>query len=109
LIVISDFFDDPAAIFSSLSQYLHRGFRIYLFHVISPEELELEDRGLVTFVDMETSARVTAHMDTLRGAYRGAIRDHISRLRELAVRKQIDYGLARTDTHYFNLFDRLAR
>ncbi len=109
LIVISDFFDDPGAIFSALSPYIHRGFRIHLFHVLAPEEIQLEDRGLVTFVDMETSRRVVAHTDNLRKAYDKTIQAHINNLRELAVRRKVDYTVARTDSHYFNLFDRLMK
>jgi uncharacterized protein (DUF58 family) len=109
LIIISDFFDDPAAIFSSLSPYLHRGFKIHLFHVLTPEEMDLEDRGLVTFLDMETGQRVIAHTDNLRKRYREAIQGHIAALRELAVRRNVAYDVARTDTHYFRLFERLAR
>lgn len=109
LIVVSDFFDDAAAIFSALSPYLHRGFSIHLFHILAPEEMEMEDRGLVTFVDMETQQRQVAHTGTIRALYRDAMRGHISRLRELAVRRNVDYGVARTDTHYFSLFDRLTR
>lgn len=109
LVVISDFFDDVPAIFAALSPYLHRGFRIHLFHVLTPPELDLPERGLTTFLDLETSRRVIAHPDTIRRQYRDAIRDHIAGLRELAVRRNIDYGVARTDTHYFGLFDRLCR
>jgi uncharacterized protein (DUF58 family) len=109
LVVISDFFDDPAAIFSALSPYLHRGFKVHLFHILAPEEFDLGDRGLVMFEDMETSERVTGHTEDLRKAYREAIRRHIANIRELAVRRNVNYCVARTDTHYFNLFDRLVR
>ena len=108
LIVISDFFDDPGAIFRALSPYLHRGFRVHLFHVLAPEEIELEDRGLTTFVDSESGDRIVAHTGAIRTSYREAIQAHIRNLRELAVRKQVDYAPARTDTHFFNLFDRLV-
>lgn len=108
LIVISDFFDDPAAVFSSLSPYLHRGFKIHLFHILTPEEMELADKGLTAFVDMETGKKVIAHTETLRKAYRQAITQHITGLRELAARRNITYMTARTDTHYFNLFDVLT-
>lgn len=108
LVVISDFFDDAAAIFAALNPYLHRGFRIHLFHILAPEELDLVDRGLLTFVDLETGHRVIAHTDNLRTGYRQAIQDHIAALRALAVRRNVDYVTATTDTHYFNLFDRLT-
>jgi uncharacterized protein (DUF58 family) len=109
LIVISDFFDDPAEIFSALSPYLHRGFRIHLFHILAPEEMDLENKGLITFLDLETDQRVIAHTDNLRTHYRKAIRDHINALRELAVRRSVDYEVARTDTHYFKLFEKLTQ
>jgi uncharacterized protein (DUF58 family) len=109
LIVISDFFDDPAAIFAALNPYLHRGFKVHLFHILSPGELELDDRGLTQFEDMETNGRVIAHTDDIREPYSKAMQEHMDALRELSVRRNVDYVLARTDTHYFNLFDSLAR
>lgn len=108
LIVISDFFDDAASIFAALSPYLHRGFRVHLFHVLTPEEVELEERGLVTFVDMENGERLAAHTADLREEYRLAMQRHTESLRKLAARRGVDYVLARTDTHYFNLFEHLT-
>lgn len=109
IIIISDFFDDPAAIFHSLSPYLHRGFRIHLVHVLSPQEIDLDQRGLAAFVDSETNSRIIAHTGGIRLAYRKEIEGHIRGLRQLATRKRIDYAVARTDTNYLNLFDRFAR
>jgi uncharacterized protein (DUF58 family) len=109
VVVISDFLDDPAAIFAALAPYLHRGFRVHLFHILAPEELDLESRGLTTFVDMETQQRVIAHTEALRRDYRDAMAGHINGLRALAVRRSVDYVMTRTDTHYFELFDHLAQ
>lgn len=109
LIVISDFFDDPAAVFSALSPYLHRGIRVFLFHVLAPQELDLDDRGLATFLDMETGRRVIAHTSNIRHHYSRAIQDHVTGLRQLAVRRRVEYVMARTDTHYFKLFERLTQ
>ena len=109
LVVISDFFDDAPAIFSALSPYIHRGFRIHLFHIMTPEELDLEKNGLVTFRDMESGERVPAHSGNLREEYRKVMLRHIEALRTLAVRRRIDYVTARTDSHFFNLFDRFSQ
>jgi uncharacterized protein (DUF58 family) len=109
LIVISDFFDDPASVFSALSPYLHRGIKVHLIHVLAPEEMDLDDRGLVTFDDLETGTKVVAHTDNIRKLYKQAIHEHITRIRQLAVRRNVEYMLARTDTHYFKLFDKLAK
>jgi len=109
LVVVSDFFDDPSEIFTALNPYLHRGFKIHLFHVLHPREFDLAERGLTMFEDMESSERVIAHTEDLREAYSKAMEEHIANLRQLAVRRQVGYSLARTDTHYFNLFDQLVR
>lgn len=109
LIVISDFFDDAADIYRALSPYLHRGFRIHLFQILTPEELDLGARGLRTFVDLETKRRVVAHTENLRRPYREAMQAHIDNLRALAFRRGVDHAVARTDEHHFNLFDRLAK
>ncbi len=109
LIVVSDFFDDPASIFTALGPYLHRGFKVYLFHVLTPGELELDDKGLVAFQDLETGQRVTAHTDDVRAGYREAMGRHIDALRDLATRRSVDYTVARTDTHFYRLFERLAK
>jgi uncharacterized protein (DUF58 family) len=109
LIVVSDFFDSPAEVFAALSPYLHRGIRVFLFHVLTPEEIDLEDRGLATFLDMESGQRVIAHTANIRQLYRKAIQDHMTGLRQLAVRRRVEYVMARTDTHYFQLFERLTQ
>ncbi len=109
LVVLSDFFDDPAAIFNALSPYLHRGFQVHLFHLLTPAELELEDRALSTFRDLETGDRLVLNPATLRERYKEAIEQHIGRLRQLANRRGVDYQLTTTDSHYFRLFDRLVK
>ena len=108
LVVISDFFDDPSAIFAGLNPFLHRGFDVHLFHVLTPEELDLPDRGLVAFVDLETKERVVAHTRALREHYAGALHAHVTGLRELSRRRRVEYTLARTDRPWFELLDRLV-
>lgn len=108
LVVISDFFDDVSDIFAALGLYLHRGFQIYLFHILTPEELDLPDRGLLSFLDLEDGRRLIAHTSELRRHYQQAMAEHIRALRELAVRRRVSYSVARTDTHYFALFDQLV-
>lgn len=109
LVVISDFFDDPGSLFSAVSRFLHRGFKIYLFHILAPEEMNLAPSGLNLFVDMETNSKLTVHTESVKQSYNKAVGDHISALRQLATRRQIEYVTATTDTHYFKLFDRLVK
>lgn len=109
LVLLSDFLDDAAAIFTALNPYLHRGFEIYLFQILDPAEIELPDRGLLSLRDMETRERITAHTHFIRHAYNATMQQHIRALREWARRRQQEYMLARTDAHFFHLFDRLVQ
>lgn len=108
LVVLSDFFDDAAAVFEALNPFIHRRFDIHLIHVLTPEELDLPDRGLLAFVDLEDRRRIIAHTRNLRDAYRAAMEQHIASLRELAQRRRVHYTLARTDRHWFHLLDGLV-
>ncbi len=109
LVIISDFFDDPVEIFSALNQYVHRGFKIYLFHILAPEELDLGTRGLLKFVDMENDSALTVHTDSIRPHYERAIAGHIGAMRALSCRKKVEYTFATTETHYFSLFEKLVK
>lgn len=108
LIVISDFFDDPTAIFQSLSPYLHRGFKIHLFHILDPEEATLPDMNLTRFIDMETDKRLTLHPKHLKKAWKEALQDHRRNLRQFSTRRNVDYAPLLTNQSYFTLFDRLT-
>lgn len=107
LVILSDFFTDPAALFAALNPYLHRGFRVHLFHILDPDEITLPDRGLSRFVDMENGQDLIAHPHAIREAWEQGIISHTRALRSLAAARHADYALASTADPYFSLFDRL--
>ncbi len=107
LVILSDFFSEPAALFHALNPYIHRGFRIHLFHLLDPAELKLDERGLSRFVDMETNDQLTVHPHSLRAAWTEELLSHTRALRALASARHADYALTSTADPYFSLFDRL--
>jgi uncharacterized protein (DUF58 family) len=108
LVILSDFYEDPAAVFKALNPYIHRGFRIHLFQVLTPVELDIGDTGLTRFIDQETGERLTVHSEQIRDSYREAVRQRIATLRTMAASRRVDWMLARTDESYFALLDRLT-
>ncbi len=109
LVVLSDFYEAPESLFHALNPYLHRGFRVHLFHLLDPTEVTLPGDRLLRFVDLESPrTRVTAHTKAISQAYNQALQGHIRRLRRLASRRQVDYFLSQTNRSYFDLFDRLV-
>jgi uncharacterized protein (DUF58 family) len=108
VIVLSDFYDDPAAVFHALNPFIHRGFRIHLFHILSPQEMELPAGALARYEDLETRERVTLHPEVVAETYRDTLQTHITRLRTLASQRQVDYAVTRTDASFWPLFDRIG-
>ena len=109
LIVLSDFLDEPTAIFAALSPYLHRGFQVLLLQVCDEREIDLPRAGLLTFEDMETGQRTVAHTETIRSAYRARVREHERVLRELAARRRVEFHSLRTDTPLHHVLDLILR
>ena len=108
VIVLSDFYDEPAAVFHALNPFLHRGFRVHLFHLLSPEEMDLGDGTLARYQDLETREQLTLHPKAVAAAYRETLDAHLARLRTLCTQRRVDYALARTDGSYWPLFDRIG-
>jgi uncharacterized protein (DUF58 family) len=108
VIVLSDFYDEPAAIFQALNPFLHRGFRVHFFHLLSPEEMELDGATLARYEDLETSEHLTLHPQAVAESYRTTLHTHITRLRTLSAQRQVDYHVSRTDGTFWPLFDRVG-
>ncbi len=109
VIILSDFYDDPAAVFNALNPFIHRGCRVHLFHVLSPEEFDLGDGTLARYEDLETEDDLTLHPRAVAESYRESLAAHISRLRTMAGQRQLDYAIARTDGTFWPLFDRVSQ
>jgi uncharacterized protein (DUF58 family) len=109
VVIVSDFLDTVSDIFSALNMYLHRGHEIVLFHVLDPQEIELAGDGPVRFRDMESSEEVEADPSVIRTRYRERVNTFLRNMRAGATRKGVEYIFARTDTHYFQLFDRYLK
>lgn len=108
VIVLSDFYDEPAAIFQALNTFIARGFQIHLFHLMSPEEMDLNQGVLARYEDMESGDHLIFHPKALTQAYQETLQTHIERLRTLASQRRVDYTIARTDGTFWPLFDRIT-
>lgn len=100
LVVISDFYDEPAEIFKALSLYTHRRFEIILFHVMHAEEHRLPDLAHARFLDLETKDVMTCAPGDIRSAYDAQVREFIEELRSKSQARRIDYNFVTTETPY---------
>jgi uncharacterized protein (DUF58 family) len=97
VLILSDLFDDVAAMLAGLKHFRHRRHDVILLHVLDAAELDFPFRSPTLFRGLEQQADVLADPRSLRKAY----------LRELAAYQQdlqrgcrsqgMDYQLVRTD------------
>jgi len=109
VIVLSDFLVDLGDLFRVLGAYSHRGFRVFLFQILTPEELTLPGDAARRFVDLETGRHVTAHAAAVRAAYLEEIGAHQSQLARFSMRRGMDCVQARTDQPWIEHLRRLTQ
>lgn len=97
-VLISDFYEDPAAAVDAVRQLQYRGSDVVVFHVLDPAEIEFPFEDATNFQDLETGERIPVVPDTMRERYRQLVDDHIARLARLFTEERIDYSLFDTGT-----------
>ncbi len=96
-ILISDFFENPDTIVSTVQPLRFRGNELILFHVLDPDELQPEFGEAALLLDMETGEAMEASPEYARTEYRQKIEAHIADLRSKARSAGLGYFLLRTD------------
>lgn len=96
VVVISDLYDDEAALATELRRAARMGHDVTVFHVLTRDELEWPWRGPVELEDSETGRRVLASPATAE-RYRERMRQFVTSWRERCTADGILYVLATTD------------
>jgi uncharacterized protein (DUF58 family) len=85
VVVISDFYEDPAVIVKTVEPLRFRGNEVILFHLLDPQEIAPNFREPVLLVDMENSgSAMEVSPEYARHEYRTKIDAHIEALRSQA-------------------------
>ncbi len=100
IIVISDLYDDPAAVMRALQHFVHKKHQIIVFHVLDRAELELPFKDITSFVDLETHQHIQVDPRYVRQAYRRAVDEFVANYRKECSDRNIEYVLTTTDTPY---------
>ncbi len=107
VVLISDFFVDPAPLLGALQHFRHRKHEVVLFHVMSPDELTFPFQGWVEFRNLELGDdRIKIDPSRLRAEYLERVKAHIAELKrgcgnlradyvQLSTKTPFDYALAR--------------
>ena len=96
IILISDFYDEPANILAGLKALKAKGNDIMTFHIMDDYELTFPFEEMAQFEDLETTEKMHVIPEYLRTQYLKVMSDHIELLKKGLKSAQIDYTLMNT-------------
>jgi uncharacterized protein (DUF58 family) len=96
-VVISDFLGSEAGCFELLRRLHAQGQEVLVFHLMSPEELELPYDGEFIMEDAETGQEIAVHPESFREEYRKRVTGFCDRIQKQCTALEINYQLLRTD------------
>jgi uncharacterized protein (DUF58 family) len=96
VIVISDLYDDEAAI-GQLRRLSRMGHDVIVVHTLSREEMTLDVGGAAEFVDLESGRKLMVQPSAIRDSYIAAFRQWLSTVERELRREGIDYLRLSTD------------
>jgi len=116
VVLISDFYEEPAAVVDAVKGLRYRGHDVIVFHVLDPAELDFPFRDASPFQDLETGERIPVVPATLRDRYRQLVKEHIDTLQTKFTGHRIDYVQLNTGApldhalfRYMSARERLSR
>lgn len=95
--IVSDAYDDPAAIQRGVGALRARGHDVMFFHVLDAAERDFPFEAPETFADLETGARIALQPTEIRDAYMEAIGNHVAEVQRRVGNDGGDYLTVYTD------------
>jgi uncharacterized protein (DUF58 family) len=109
VVLISDLYDEPEAIFDALAPIRFRGSDVVVFHVLDQAELEFPFMDPSAFEDLESGEQLPVVPESFRDKYRALVRAHIDALTAKAAERGVDYRCLDTSRPLdFALYDYLS-
>jgi len=97
-VVISDFLGAENACTELLRQLHGQGQEVLVFHLMSPEELDLPYDGELLIEDSETAEEIPINAEAFREEYQKRVSEFCERVRKECHKLEIDYQRLRTDS-----------
>ena len=97
VLIVSDFWESPESIISTIQPLRFRGNEVVLFHVLDPKDVRPNLNGPAILVDMETNEKLEVTPDYAKKEYREKIQAHLADLRSRTQAAGMGYCLLMTD------------
>lgn len=96
LLLISDFYDEPAEILDAIKPLRFLGNDLIVFHVLDPKEIDFDYDDASSFEDLESREQIPVVPDAFRKQYRALVQAHVDSLQQKFSEQRIDYALLNT-------------
>jgi len=101
VVILSDLYDDPAALIQALHHFRYRRHEVLLFHIVAEEELTFPFESYTKFQDLECSDnRLPIDPRTIRATYLTRMRAFLDEIEAACGRLKIDYVRMNTRVPY---------
>ncbi len=100
VILLSDFYDDPAEIGAGIRHLRFKRHEIIAFHVLDPTEEEFSFDGVLQMVDLETGTRLMVESAHVREDYLARFGGHMTRIHTALSDCSVDHHVLRTTTPF---------
>lgn len=113
VIIISDFFDNIESVLTAIRHFRYKKNEVILFQILDPLERSFDFGRDAVFRDLETSEEIITQPFQIQKAYREAMQEFTSRLKEECLNSGIEYNLLDTSTPFdkalFSYFKKRSR
>jgi uncharacterized protein (DUF58 family) len=100
IIIISDLYDDEAAVMRALRHFRHRKHEVLLFHLLDPTEADFPFRKLSEFKDLESGDKLLVDPRYVRQEYLKQLDAFCAKYRRECSESGADYSVLNTGTPY---------
>jgi uncharacterized protein (DUF58 family) len=100
IVIVSDFFIDPAELKSCFEHLRFCKHDVAAFHLLDRQEIGFEFQRPVRFLDMEGGAPIFADPVEITDRYHRALREYLEQIKSITNETGVDYHRIVTDEHY---------
>jgi uncharacterized protein (DUF58 family) len=109
VVVVSDFYAEPDAIFEAVTPIRFRGNDVILFHVLDPVEVDFPFTDPSAFEDIESGDQLPVVPEAFGDRYRALVKAHVDELSQRSATQGMDYQMLLTSVPLdFALFQFLS-
>ncbi len=100
VVIISDLFDDPDTMLSTIKKFHFKKNEVIVFQVLDPIEQSFAFGKDAIFIDKETGEEMTTQPNQIQKAYQDSMKDYLERLKSECLSHGIEYNLISTTTPF---------